>query len=263
MNQASSVPMMAQRIITTTVRLTVFHSNSAVRLRNSKGSKVPHPTWTAWATRKPRGSTTATVATSAPSSNGRGTPRRRRRSRYRGGRVGTPGGTGGRSLAGAAMTEVTAPSQQLGLLQQLDGQGTGPQLGDGDRVRLELVERRLARPLHPRGDRVLPALAVVDDLLPGLRGQVGQELLRLGLVRRGLEDARAGDVDHVAHVVGREVGQRRVHVRGAHQGALSIPVVLVDDPDGRLAPVDLVDQGLVVGVGVATGVRLVGLEPLE
>ena len=36
-NQAVTVPMTAQRTVTTTVRLTVFHSNWAVRLRKSSG----------------------------------------------------------------------------------------------------------------------------------------------------------------------------------------------------------------------------------
>ena len=63
-------------------------------------------------------------------------------------------------------------SQELRLLQQLDGLGTGAQLGDGDAVGLQLVERGLwLRGGHPRGDGVLEAVAVGDDLLPLRRGE--------------------------------------------------------------------------------------------
>jgi hypothetical protein len=50
-------------------------------------------------------------------------------------------------LADGAKPKVTSgrvnPSEKLSLLQELDGLGTGPELGDGDGVGLELIERRL------------------------------------------------------------------------------------------------------------------------
>ena len=77
--------------------------------------------------------------------------------------------------------------KQLRLLQQLDGLGTGAQLGDGDAVGLQLVERGLGlRGGHPGRDRVLEAVAVGDDLLALRRGEEGDQALRLRLVLRGL-----------------------------------------------------------------------------
>ena len=109
MNQAVTVPMTAQRAVTTTVRLTVFRISWAVSPRKRSGSRVPHPTWTAWVTRKTSGRTTATVATNAPSDQERGMRRLLVPPMYpRGRRDDAPGVTGGRSLAGVATTEVTA-----------------------------------------------------------------------------------------------------------------------------------------------------------
>ncbi len=190
-NQAATVPTTAQSTITTTERLTVFHSSWAVRLRNSNGSSVCQPTWTACTTRKMSGRITAIEANAAPTrSKGRRGARPGRVERR--GRIGGtgPGAPGGVPITGWSTTEVTersyhldghnggtvttaARSQQLRLLQQLDRLGAGPQLGDRDGVRLELRERGLTGPGHARCDRVLPALAVGDDLLPLLRGEEG------------------------------------------------------------------------------------------
>ncbi len=91
------------------------------------------------------------------------------------------------SGASVASTEVTSAdsghrratrggSQEPGLLQEGDGRRPVAELGDGDGVRLELVEGRLGLGRgHPRGDRVLEADRVGDDLLAllGDRGRPG------------------------------------------------------------------------------------------
>ncbi len=64
-NQASSVPSTAHSTVTTTVRLTVFQSNWAVRLRKSSGSRVDQPVWKAWTSRKTSGVRTATATRAA------------------------------------------------------------------------------------------------------------------------------------------------------------------------------------------------------
>ena len=232
MNQASSVPSDgAQSTVTTTVRLTVLRTSSAVRLRNSRGCRVDQPVWKAWTIRKTSGVTTAT-ATSTASATRTGGP---------GAVVARAGGGDGGGGAAAsrrwcqrlcpcAMCVAGSPvallargraapsarasvgpppcrddrphrarggarerpcSCQRGLgwararrrghrswacLEQLDGRGTGAELADGDRVGLELVERGLGLcRRHARGDRVLEARAVGDDLLPLGRGEEGDE----------------------------------------------------------------------------------------
>ena len=64
-NQASTVPSTAHSAVTTKVRLTVFHSSWAVRLRNSSGCSVDQPVWKAWTIRKTSGVTTARPTTTA------------------------------------------------------------------------------------------------------------------------------------------------------------------------------------------------------
>jgi argininosuccinate synthase len=76
-NQAASVPTTAQRNVTTSVRLTVFHNNWAVRLRKSRGSSVPQPTCAACTTRKTMGRMTATATMRATSTSRCGRWRRR------------------------------------------------------------------------------------------------------------------------------------------------------------------------------------------
>ena len=48
------------------------------------------------------------------------------------------------------------------------------------------------------------------------------------------------DVDDVPHVLGGEVGDGRMHVRRAEFGLLAVPVVLIDDAQSHLTPVDLI-----------------------
>jgi len=82
-------------------------------------------------------------------------------------------------------------------------------------------------------------------------------------MRRGLHNARAGDVQDVPDVMGRKVRDGGVHIGCAYLGALAVPVVLVDDADRDLSSIDLVGDGLVVGVIVAAGIRLERFEPLS
>ena len=92
---------------------------------------------------------------------------------------------------------------------------------------------------HAGRERVLEALSdpwAADDLLALLADQEGQEPLRGGLMRAGLQHGRAGDVDHVAGVVRGEVGDLRVHGRRADLGPQPVPVVLVDRRRTRPAP---------------------------
>ena len=146
----------------------------------------------------------------------------------------------------------------------VDGAGAGAQLRNGDRVGLQLVERCLGlRRRDAGGNRVFEALAVGDDLLPRRRVHEGEELLGLGLVLGGAQDGGAGDIEHIADVVRGEVSDLRVHGRRTDLRPLSIPVVLVDDPERHLPPVDLVGDGLVVRVDVAGGVALQCLQPAE
>ena len=63
--------------------------------------------------------------------------------------------------------------------------------------------------------------------------------------------AGARDVEHVAGVVRGEVGDLRVDVARPELGLHPVPVVLVDHAEGHRAAVDLVGDGLVVGVDVA------------
>ena len=91
-----------------------------------------------------------------------------------------------------------------------------------------------------RSNRVLEADRVGDDLLTLLRHQEGQEALRVSLVPARPEDGRSGHVEHVSGIMGREVGDLRVHVGGTDLGAQPVPVVLVDDPEGDGSAVDLV-----------------------
>ena len=78
-----------------------------------------------------------------------------------------------------------------------------------------------------------------------------------------LRIAGAGDVDDVAGVVRRQERDLGVHVGRADLVPDPVPVVLVDDPEGGAAAVDLVDDGLVVGVDAAAGVRGEPLEPAD
>src|SRR5580704_14291448 len=128
-----------------------------------------------------------------------------------------------------------AGSQQAGLAEQVDRRRPVAELGDRDRVGLQLAERRLrGRDGHAGPDRVLIALLVAarpaDDLLALLADQEGEELLRRRLVLAVLEHPRAGDVDDVAGVVRGEVGDLRVRRAGAYLGLEPVPVVLVMTP---------------------------------
>ena len=91
----------------------------------------------------------------------------------------------------------------------------------------------------------------------------GQELLRRSLMGARREHRRRRDVEHVAGVAGGEVSDVGVHVRRADLGPQSVPVVLVDHTEGHRAPIDLVGDGLVVGIDLASGVGLDPVEPLE
>jgi hypothetical protein len=59
-------------------------------------------------------------------------------------RAGTAATASVAGRAGAALTGLRPVSQQAGLAHQRDGRGAIAQLGDGDRVRLQLAERGLA-----------------------------------------------------------------------------------------------------------------------
>ena len=148
-NHAASVPTMALRMVTTTTSETVFQISVAVRLRNRSWCSSAQPTCTAWTTRNTSGSSTATDTRTAPAvrrgGNRRRPPRRLRWSRRH-----------------------TAPPRHSSWAScsSLIASAPVPELGDGDAVRLQLVERRLGlRGRHTRGDRVLEAVAVGDDLL--------------------------------------------------------------------------------------------------
>ena len=96
---------------------------------------------------------------------------------------------------------------------------------------------------------------------PWLADQEGDEPLGGGLLPARGEDAGAGHVDDVARVPGGEGGDGRMHVGRPHLGPLAVPVVMVDDRRSRRAPVDLVDQRLVVREEVAPGVGLDARQP--
>src|ERR1035438_7037914 len=157
-SQAVRVPITAQSAVTTTVSRTVFQSKVAVSGRQMRWAMVPAPEPLASMRRKRSGasSTTATapVAITGGSVGDRGTP------------------------------PATGPagSQQAGLLHQRDRGRPVAQLGDGDGVRLELPQGGLRlRGRDPRGDRVLDAIRVGDDLLALLRDEEGEELLGVRL----------------------------------------------------------------------------------
>ena len=97
-----------------------------------------------------------------------------------------------------------------------------------------------------------------DDLLGRLADQEGQEPLRRGLVLAGLQHRGARDVQDVARIMRREMGDLRVHGPGADLGPQPVPVVLVDDAQRRAALVHVAGDGLVVRVEVPGRVGLQG-----
>ena len=108
--------------------------------------------------------------------------------------------------------------------------------------RRQRLERRVG--LDARGQRVLLRL-VGEELLAGLRQQVREQLLRLGLLLRALDHRAAGDVDERARIAARrEVDVDRVV--GALLGDRLGDVVVVDEPDLDLAVGDRVADGDVV-----------------
>ena len=81
------------------------------------------------------------------------------------------------------------------------------EFGDRDRIGLQLVERGLRLgSRHARGDGVLEADRMGDDLLALCGNQISEELLGVGLVSARLQYARRGDVQYIARVAGSEIG---------------------------------------------------------
>ena len=158
--------------------------------------------------------------------------------------------TSGRLVAGSC-------SQQPGLAQQRDRRRPVAELGDRDRVRLQLVEGRLGRggaDAEAIGYSKLIEWAMIS--WPCLETRNARNLWAAALVLGGLQDAGARDVEHVAGVARGEVGDLGVTFDAPSSARMPVPVVLVDDPERDRAAVDLVGDRLVVGVDVAAGVRL-------
>src|ERR1700753_480880 len=100
------------------------------------------------------------------------------------------------------------------------------QLGRRQRGRVETRQRREALGGADTGaQRVLPALAVGDRLLPGVADEERQQLLGVGLVLARAQHGGAGDVDQVAGGAGVVVVERRVGAARALLVVQAIPVV--------------------------------------
>src|SRR3984957_2659529 len=266
-SQAAPVPMTAHRKVTATVSRTVFHSSMPVSGRKIWPATVLRPAPCDSTMRNTSGTaSSAAMAALTAIRPGRRRPRR-------------AGTAATASVAGPACAVwLIAPvligvprSQQSGLAQQRDCPTAVAELADGDRVRPQLAERRLGRLSgHAGCDRVLEAQRVAialagspDDFLALLADQERQELLRFGLMLTRAHDPGAGHVHHVTGIAGREKRQPGVNVCRSDLGSQAEPVVLVDDPEGRLTPVHLVHHGLIVAVDMVRGIRVDGFQPGE
>ncbi len=246
--------MIAQRTVTTTVRRIVFHNNVQVSGLQMRLQTVDQLESRASRSRKTSGaaSTTATARLSANRISD-GTRRRGPTTAACPAVVwsGAPGTCGygrhWRRRGGAGVAAARRAHSRPACRSKEIARRAVAQVGDRHRIRLQLRERHLlGRGRDARRERVLVAFRVRDDLL-GLRGhQERQEALGVGLVAARLEDPGAGDVDDVAGVVRRQERDLGVHVGRADLVPDPVPVVLVDDPEGGAAAVDLVDDGLVV-----------------
>ena len=187
--------MMAQSTVTETVSRRVFQSRLAVSERQMRCQTLAAPAPAASVSRKARGSTR--TATTRRLAMVRAIGRRARRvatglsdrtagPRRTGSRRGSETVTAAGPYPGSG-SSVSGRSKELHLAQKRDRLGPGAELGDVDRVRLQLRQRRLGlnRP-DARGDGVLEADRVGDDLLALLGDEEGEELLGGGLVLGGL-----------------------------------------------------------------------------
>src|SRR5580698_9649885 len=206
-HHAAPVPITAHAAVTTTVSRMVFHSRVRVSGRKMRctTSVAPAP----WASTSRNTSGRARSAATRELIVSRATGRLAGRAR-RG--LTAPSASGRVSVPVAAISgpDPSGGSQQAGLTEQGDRRRTVAELGDRDRGRLKLIERRLrCRGRHAVSQRVLVALLVArgtrDDLLTLLAGQEGEEFLGRRLMLARLQHGRTGDVDHVSGVVRGEV----------------------------------------------------------
>src|ERR1700683_1559095 len=172
-HHAAPVPITAHATVTTTVSRTVFHSRVRVSARKMRcaTSAAPAP----WASTSRNTSGSARTAATSELIASRATGRRARRGL-------TVPCTPGRVSVPAAISGPgpSAASQQAGLAEQGDRRRSVAELGDRDRGRLKLIERRLrCRRGHAVAQRVLVALLVArrtrDDLLTLRAGHEGEE----------------------------------------------------------------------------------------
>src|SRR5580693_2802938 len=211
-HHAAPVPITAHAAVTTTVSRTVFHSRVRVSGRKMRcaTSEAPAPWASTSRNTSGRARSAATRALMISRATGRSAGRSGRGLTvlFSPGRVSVPAAISGPDPSGG--------SQQAGLAQQGDRRRAVAELGDRDRGRLKLIERRLrCRGRHAVSQRVLVALLVArgtrDDLLTLLAGQEGEEFLGRRLMLARLQHGRTGDVDHVSGVVRGEVSDLRVH----------------------------------------------------
>ena len=92
--------------------------------------------------------------------------------------------------------QIVVDLEELRLLQQRLGIVASTEVGHAERVRQQRSERReLGVRRHMVADRVLEAVAVREDCLPGRTGDERDELLRRRLVLARLQDPGTGHVD--------------------------------------------------------------------
>src|SRR5580692_1090833 len=136
-HHAAPVPITAHAAVTTTVSRTVFHSSVQVSGRKMRWatSEAPAP----WASTSRNTSGTARSAATRELIASRATGRRGRAltALLSAGRVSVPAAISGPDPSGG--------SQQAGLAEQGDRRRAVAELGDCDRGRLKLIERRLRR----------------------------------------------------------------------------------------------------------------------
>src|SRR5450432_2827727 len=126
-HHAAAVPITAQHRVVTTARRTVFQRSVAVSPRNSRLEMDVSPTWPASTRRNTTGTSSRTATSTLVSARARGVRERR-----------IP--LAGRPTIAASATAIDTPafcSDQLRLLEQADGRGAVPQLGDRDGIRLQ------------------------------------------------------------------------------------------------------------------------------
>src|SRR5580693_2341506 len=183
-HHAAPVPITAHAAVTTTVSRTVFHSSVQVSGRKMRCATSEAPAPWASTSRNTSGSarSAATRELIASRTTGRSAGRARRG-------LTTSVSPGWVSVPAAAISgpDPSGGSQQAGLAEQGGRRRAVAELGDRNRGRLKLIERRLRRRRgHPACQGVLVALLVTrgtrDDLLTLLASQEREELLGRRLV---------------------------------------------------------------------------------